>query len=103
MDFDLTADQISVVELAERVFTDKATVERIKEVELSAERIDRDLWAALASTGLLGIALPEDNGGAGCGLIEACLVIEQQGRRVAPVPLWSHLVGVDGDRRVGLT
>src|SRR5690606_11212443 len=60
----------------------------VREVEAGAERFDRELWAELAKAGLLGIALPEAVGGAGLGLVEALLVQEEAGRRVAPTPLW---------------
>jgi acyl-CoA dehydrogenase len=68
------------------------SVERVKEVEASDDRIDRELWKELASTGLLGIGLPESAGGAGLGLVEVCLTLIAQARRVAPVPLWPTVV-----------
>jgi hypothetical protein len=61
-------------------------------VEQSDERIDRDLWRALAGADLLGLAVPERDGGAGHGLLELCLLLEAQGNVVAPLPLWSTLV-----------
>ena len=61
-------------------------------MEASDERIDRDLWRALAEADLLGLAVPEPDGGAGYGLMELCLLLEAQGNAVAPVPLWSTLV-----------
>ena len=64
----------------------------MKAIEASDERIDRDLWRALADANVLGLALPEDVGGSGLGMIELCLVLEQQGRVVAPVPLWATVV-----------
>jgi len=51
------------------------------------DRFDRKLWAELASAGLLGIALPEDVGGAGLGFIEVALVVEAAGRTAAYVPV----------------
>ncbi len=51
------------------------------------------MWAALAKADLLGISLPEADGGGGYGLIEACLIAEQIGRTVAPVPYLSCIVG----------
>jgi alkylation response protein AidB-like acyl-CoA dehydrogenase len=50
------------------------------------------LWATLAEQGLLGISAPESVGGSDLGFTELCLILEEQGRRVAPVPLWSTLV-----------
>jgi alkylation response protein AidB-like acyl-CoA dehydrogenase len=47
----------------------------------------------LAKADLLGIALPEADGGGGFGLLEACLVLEQIGRAVAPLPYLTTIVG----------
>lgn len=92
MDFTFNDEQEAVRDLAAQVFGGHATVERVKEVERGDERIDRDLWRALADAGLLAIAVPEEHGGSGLGLIELSLLLEQQGRTVAPVPLWPTLV-----------
>ncbi|HEY4397295.1 MAG TPA: acyl-CoA dehydrogenase family protein [Acidimicrobiia bacterium] len=92
MDFTFTEEQDAVRDLAAQVFAGHATTERVKEVERSETRVDRDLWRALADAGLLGIAVPAEHGGSGLGLVELCLLLEQQGRRVAPVPLWPTLV-----------
>ncbi len=95
MDFTFSEEKQAVAELADRVLGGQVTVERVREVERSADRFDRDLWAALAQSGLLGICLPDDVGGSGLGMIELCLVLEQQGRRVAPIPLlWSSVAAL---------
>jgi alkylation response protein AidB-like acyl-CoA dehydrogenase len=92
MDFRFSEEQEAVEHLAGQVIAGHATVERVKEVERSEERIDRELWQALADAGLLAIAVPEEHGGSGLGVIELCLLLEQQGRHVAPVPVWPTLV-----------
>ena len=92
MDFSLSEEQVAVRDLAEQIFQGSAPVERVKQLEAGEERIDRDLWKALADANLLGIALPESVGGSGLGAIETCLVLEQQGRVVAPVPYWATVV-----------
>ena len=51
-----------------------------------------DVWAELGQADLLGIALPEADGGGGYGILEACLIAEQVGRTVAPVPYLSSIV-----------
>lgn len=95
MDFSLTEAQDAVAQVAATVFGDIATAERVKEVARSDERVDRRLWSALATAGLVGIAVPEAFGGAGLGMTELALVLEQQGRRVAQVPmLWSALAAM---------
>ncbi|HYF45303.1 MAG TPA: acyl-CoA dehydrogenase family protein, partial [Acidimicrobiales bacterium] len=92
MDFSFTEEAEAVRDLAEQVFSGSVTVERVKEVEASEEGFDRGLWKELASTGLLGIGLPESAGGAGLGLVEVCLTLIAQARQVAPVPLWPTVV-----------
>ncbi|MBG0822602.1 acyl-CoA/acyl-ACP dehydrogenase [Planomonospora sp. ID91781] len=93
MDFTLGEELEAVRDLAREVFTDRAATERVRAVEGSPDRIDEDLWTELAKTGLLGVALPEEYGGAGLGPAALCVLLEEQGRRVAPVPVWPALVG----------
>jgi hypothetical protein len=92
MDFTLTDEQFAVSEAANGIFSGLVDAERIAAVEFSDDRIDRNLWKALAAADLLGLAVPEADGGAGYGLMELCLLLEAQGNHVAPVPLWPTLV-----------
>lgn len=96
MNFDLSDEQQVVRDLATQLFSNLAPVERVKAIERSSDPqvkgFDRDLWAQLAESGILALCLPEDDGGSGMGTVEMALVLEQQGRHVAPVPLWSTLV-----------
>src|SRR4051794_15319711 len=92
MDFALSEEQQAIVDLASQILTGMCAPERLREVEAGSEWFHRDLWAELAKAGLLGIALPDDVGGGGFGFLEACLLLERQGRSVAPVPLLSTLV-----------
>lgn len=93
MDFTLDEELEAVRVLANEIFADRATTERVREVEGSPARLDEELWAELGKAGLLGIALPEEAGGAGLGLGALCVLLEEQGRHVAPVPLWPAAVG----------
>ncbi|HEX7131668.1 MAG TPA: acyl-CoA dehydrogenase family protein [Iamia sp.] len=98
MDFARSEEQDEIAGLAERILTDMVTVDRLRTVEgddgAAGDRFDRKVWAALADAGLLGVALPTALGGAGLGVVEQCLVLEQVGRTVAPVPvLASCLLG----------
>ncbi|MFC4059172.1 acyl-CoA dehydrogenase family protein [Planomonospora corallina] len=92
MDFTLGEELEEVRGLAAEVLTDRAATERVRAVERSPGRVDEDLWTELAKTGLLGVALPESDGGAGLGLAALCVLLEEQGRRVAPVPVWPAAV-----------
>ena len=92
MNFDFSESQEAVAALAEQVFSGSAGADRVAEVERTEERFDRELWASLAASDLLGVAVGEEYGGLGLGMIETALVLREQGRRVAPVPLWPTLV-----------
>lgn len=92
MDFTLTDDQQALAELSARVFSERVPIERVREIEETDERVDRALWGDLAAAELLGVTVPEARGGLGLGCVEAGLVLEQQGRRCAPVPLWPAYV-----------
>jgi acyl-CoA dehydrogenase len=95
MDFDLTEEQSAVEELARTLCADTSTPDRLRSLERGgdgisdadrADRFDRTLWAQMADTGLLGLFGPEDLGGAGLGVVEACLVLREVGRHTAAVP-----------------
>ncbi len=90
MDFTFTAEQDEAAELAAQILKDRATNERMKQVESEGSRFDADLWRELASSGLVSLAVPEAHGGAGLGLTELCRVLVEVGRTVAPVPLATH-------------
>src|SRR3954468_15545588 len=86
MDFSFTSDQQDLRELAAKILSDATTLERTKQVVAEQDGFDRDLWAALAESGIVGISLPESVGGAGLGFLETCIVLEEVGRTAAPVP-----------------
>lgn len=92
MDFNLDEELRAVQGLARDILTDKAGTDRVRQVEQSRTRVDETLWHELGKAGLLGLALDEQHGGAGLGLPALCVVLEEIGRTVAPVPLWSAAV-----------
>ena len=91
MDFSFSDEQQALREVARKILEAEATPDRLREVEKSDERIDRRLWAELAKANLLGAALPEAHGGSGLGFFELCMLLEEIGRAVAPVPAWATL------------
>jgi len=92
MDFSFTPEQEALRELARRILDDHVTHQRLKAAEADPDWFGREAWRALAEARLLGVALPEDVGGSGLGFLELCLLLEQVGRAVAPVPVFPTLV-----------
>ena len=56
------------------------------------EALDRDAdWAALASAGLLGLAIPEEYAGEGLGFAEVGVLLRETGARAVRLPVWETL------------
>ena len=87
MDFSYTPEQEAVRELVRRILADHSNHERLREIEAGDEGYDATLWKKLAEANVPGIALPEEFGGSGFGILELCIVFEEMGRHIAPVPL----------------
>jgi hypothetical protein len=93
MDFALNEEQIAIAELAGRILSEQLPSEVLREIETAEDEwFARDVWAELAKADLLGIALPESVGGGGYSFFELALILEQVGKAVAPLPVYSTLV-----------
>ncbi|MFA1538450.1 acyl-CoA dehydrogenase [Actinomadura monticuli] len=72
---------------AVRAFTSRHVTPAVVRAAVDAEREKPPpFWDDLAAQGLLGLHLPEDAGGAGYGLVELAVVLEELGRAVTPGP-----------------
>jgi len=94
MNFSTSEEQDAVRELSRQIFGDACTAERLTEIERdeSLGGMDDTLWQALADAHLLGVDVSEDHGGSGYGFGAACVLLEEAGRALAPVPLLASLV-----------
>ena len=91
MDFAFSPEAYEAAALAATILRDATTPERLRAAEADGDRWDGDLWRSLADAGLLALSIPEAHGGADLGLVEACRVVVEAGRAVAPVPIATHL------------
>jgi alkylation response protein AidB-like acyl-CoA dehydrogenase len=87
MDFTFDDVQRDLRDLARKILGEQVTTERLLELEDAAEPFDRRVWKQLADANLVGVPLPEAFGGSGYGLMELCVLLEEVGRHVAPLPL----------------
>jgi len=96
MDFEFSEEECSVSELARKILEDLITNERLKSFEAAAAKgglaFDAEAYAALADSNLLGVAIPEEHGGIGLGYTALCLLCQEIGRSVAPIPTYASLV-----------
>lgn len=99
MDFTISEELQSVQQLASQILGDFTEVDRLQRIELQAQRIDRELWQALAEAGLLGLDIGAAQGGMELGFYALAMLCEEVGRTVAPVPVVPVLVGAAGTLR----
>lgn len=92
MDFALSEEQKELQNLARQILLDQTSNEHLREIEAREERFDEKLWRDLADAGLLGIGIGKDHDGMDLGYESVCLLVEQVGWTVAPVPVVPVLV-----------
>lgn len=92
MDFSLTEEQVELKKLARQILLDQTSNEHLREIEAQEDRFDDKLWGDLAAAGLLGIGISEVYGGMGYGYESLCLLVEEVGYTVAPIPVVPVLV-----------
>src|SRR5215469_13464204 len=86
MDFDLSDEQRTIRDTARDLLARRIPPGRVREAA-EAAREDGVLWAEMAELGWPGIAVSEAYGGLGLGLVELCVLLEEQGAALAPTPL----------------
>jgi alkylation response protein AidB-like acyl-CoA dehydrogenase len=79
--------------MARAFVRDRAPLDAVRRVSGTEAGYDPGLWADLgAQLGLPGLLVPAEYGGAGCGLPEAGVVLQELGRGLVSVPYLSSAV-----------
>src|ERR1700677_3736705 len=91
MNFDFSDEQKQLRNEARKFLAEKCPPKAVRAVLDGKEPYDRQLWKGLAGMGFLGVAIPEEFGGAGAGHLELCVIAEEIGRALAPVPFSSSV------------
>ena len=89
MNFDFSDEQKQLRDEARKFLSEKSPPKAVRAVLDGKAAYDRELWQGLAEMGFLGVAIPESYGGAGAGHLELCVIAEEMGRALAPVPFSS--------------
>ena len=76
MNFGFTEEQELLRKTARDFLTEHAPMQRVREVMEGDLSCDAELWSAMAELGWMGLALPEEYGGADLGMVELCGVLE---------------------------
>ncbi len=86
MEFGLSKEQELLQDSVGRYLDRGAPLERVKRFAAAGENRAADVWAGLCDLGIPGMLIEEQHGGIGLSLLDAALVAETLGSRVAPVP-----------------
>ena len=90
MNFDFSEDQKFLGNEARKFLEAECTTAHVREVLDDANVSHHGgVWAKIIEMGWLGTAIPEEYGGLGLGGLELCVLAEEMGRALAPVPFAS--------------
>jgi len=89
MNFDFSEDQKFLKDQARKFLTDQCPADLVRKELESGQPYNAPLWKAIVEMGWTGTAIPEEFGGLGLGHLELCVIAEEMGRAIAPVPFAS--------------
>jgi alkylation response protein AidB-like acyl-CoA dehydrogenase len=92
MYFDLTDEQQAIKATARDFLAARYKSARIRELAESEHGFEQGDWAEMAELGWPGLALPEEWGGQGLGIVELSVLFEEMGYALAPSPLLSNTI-----------
>ncbi|MBV8616932.1 MAG: acyl-CoA dehydrogenase family protein, partial [Acetobacteraceae bacterium] len=91
MNFDFPDEMKQMREQARRFLRERCPPAVARRVLEANEPYDRDLWREMARMGWAGASVPEEYGGAGLGHLAVCVLAEELGRAITPVPFSSSV------------
>lgn len=91
MKFEFDEDQQFIRNDARRFLVDRCPMDEVRQHLDSDPGVVSQLWREICELGWLGAAIPEAYGGLGMGYLELCVLAEELGRVVAPVPFSSSI------------
>jgi alkylation response protein AidB-like acyl-CoA dehydrogenase len=90
--FDLTDEQEAIRSTAHDFLASRFKSDRMREIAGSDDGTDAQGWTEMAELGWAGLALPEEWGGQGLGVVDLAVLFEEMGYALAPSPLFSNTV-----------
>ena len=92
MNFDFSDDQKLLKEQARKFLTDKCSRKLVRSVlDNNNNQYSKELWHEVVNMGWTATAIPEEYGGLGLGMLELCVIAEELGRSLAPIPFSSSI------------
>ena len=91
MNLDFSNEQKEIQSEARKFLEKEGSLKRNRSVLDDKNSLDKELWEKIVAMGWTGIRIPEEYEGLGLGHLELCVVAEELGRPLAPVPFSSSV------------
>jgi len=91
MNLDFSDDQKYLQEEARKFFDKEGGLSNARKVMDESRDADHELWKKIVELGWTAIRIPETYDGLGLGHLELCVIAEELGRSLAPVPFSSSV------------
>jgi alkylation response protein AidB-like acyl-CoA dehydrogenase len=92
MNFAFSDDQVLLRNSVRAALEERCKPEHVRALIEDPRGFDDALWGEMAKLGWLGLPFPEAQGGAGLGLVELAIVLEEMGRAAYPGPYFATVV-----------
>ena len=92
MDLGLTETQQLLRNTAKEFLETECPSSYVREMEQDERGYTPEMWQKVADQGWLGLAFPEEYGGAGLDFVDLAILLEEMGRYMLPGPFFSTVV-----------
>jgi alkylation response protein AidB-like acyl-CoA dehydrogenase len=92
VDFEFSSEQEMLRDSVRAFLADKAPLATVR-AGYETPTFDRALWDGLVDLGVVGLLAVEELGGAGMGMVDAAVVLEELGRAVCVAPYAASAIG----------
>jgi acyl-CoA dehydrogenase len=91
MNFEFSEEQLFIRDQARNFLSQECATSVVRQVLDTDKPFDQDLWQKIVDMGWTAMTIPESYGGLGLGYLELCVIAEELGRSLAPVPFSSSV------------
>ena len=92
MNFQFSDDAEALRSEARKFLAAESANAKARAVMDSGSGIDEGLWRKIIELGWTGLRVPEEHGGLGLSVLELCVLAEEAGRALTPVPFTSSVL-----------
>jgi alkylation response protein AidB-like acyl-CoA dehydrogenase len=90
VDFDFNDEQREIKSTAREFLASRFKSEKVRELAEAESPYDDEIWKQMCELGWPGIAIAEEHGGQGLGVVELVILLEEMGYALAPSPFISN-------------